>query len=70
MKKYIMLLFLIACNSPNFKAGDCIQKPDEVYRWQVMKIENDFMHIESIGKTPSIQKQVPVSNAWMTSSCH
>lgn len=41
MKKLFILLTIISCNKVKMKVGECIQRPDEVFVWKIVNIQED-----------------------------
>lgn len=72
MSKYFIFLILITgCNSKSeLQVGQCVQKPDEVHKWKVAHIKNEFLTLDSIGTEQKRQMQVRKSEGWIETSCN
>lgn len=44
----ILPILFISCQESKFKVGDCVQKPDEMFKYKVTKNDNNNSKLESL----------------------
>ena len=48
--KFIWLLpiLFVACQKSNFTVGECIQRPDEIFRYQIVSLNEDKARLKPL----------------------
>lgn len=70
IKLSLVLLFVSCSRSVKFETGDCIQKPDESYKWKVLeKREHESIVEKHTDLGERNQKRISNSNNWVVVDC-
>lgn len=65
----LVLLTVSSCQKSNFQVGDCIQKPDEIFIYEIISVQDNTAELKPIngGKTASTDLS---ESMWTRSSCN
>lgn len=65
---WVLPILFVACQQSNFSVGECIQKPDEIYRYKIIEIKENTAKLESLNGGPQQSASLDDS-MWTLTSC-
>lgn len=66
----LFALAFLSCDSPSFKVGECVQKPDSMIVWKVEEVSEDEI-VLSQNQNPQMEesKTTSASKGWIKTEC-
>lgn len=67
--RFILLIpiFLLSCTDAKFEMGSCIQKPDEIYKYRIIELDQNIAKLEALNG--GILEEAKLGSHWVTTKC-
>lgn len=67
IKILLLLLFILSCNSKEFKVGECVHQADSMEVFKIQSKKNDLYQIQSQNSQKNLMKSL--NGSWIITDC-
>ena len=67
---FITLILSASCKTNQFKVGDCLQKPDSIEVFKIVKIEKESLKLISTREKESKEISANANSLWIKTNCN